>query len=122
MVKLVTARESRAYGPRGARNRWEYINAGVYVFASLLLLAGFAAQLPLLAREAEAASSGWWWRSWRWRSRRRRARTTSPRTLPGSTAASGSCASTCSWGSSSLQCRRCASWDRSLASSECCYY
>lgn len=49
MVKLVTARESRAYGPRGARNRWEYINAGVYVFASLLLLAGFAAQLPAAA-------------------------------------------------------------------------
>ncbi|OAY85598.1 hypothetical protein ACMD2_07633 [Ananas comosus] len=58
MVKLVTARESRAYGPRGARNRWEYINAGVYVFASLLLLAGFAAQLPAAGPRSRSSEFG----------------------------------------------------------------
>lgn len=45
MVKLASARESRMYGPRLARNRAEYINAGLYVFATILLLGGFAAQL-----------------------------------------------------------------------------
>lgn len=45
MVKLASARESRMYGPRLARNRAEYINAGLYVFATILLLSGFAAQL-----------------------------------------------------------------------------
>ena len=54
MVKLATVRECRAYslgGGSGAasRNRWEYINAGVYVFAAVLLVAGFLAQLLLLA-------------------------------------------------------------------------
>ncbi|EHA8591314.1 hypothetical protein COCNU_scaffold042756G000010 [Cocos nucifera] len=34
------------YGPHPARNRWEYINAGLYVFAAILLVFGFAAQLP----------------------------------------------------------------------------
>ncbi|XP_073006558.1 uncharacterized protein [Typha latifolia] len=46
MVKLVTARESRLYGPYRVRCRWEYINAGLYVFAAFLLLVGFSAQLP----------------------------------------------------------------------------
>lgn len=45
MVKLATARESRMYGPRLARtNRSEYINAGIYLFATVLLISGFAAQ------------------------------------------------------------------------------
>ncbi|XP_058095993.1 uncharacterized protein LOC131241257 isoform X2 [Magnolia sinica] len=45
MVKLATARESRLYGPRLMRNQWEYVNAGLYVFASFLLVGGFTAQL-----------------------------------------------------------------------------
>ncbi|KAL6629578.1 hypothetical protein ACP70R_029343 [Stipagrostis hirtigluma subsp. patula] len=52
MVKLATARECRAYSlgagdgaGTAARNRWEYINAGVYVFAAVLLAGGFAGQL-----------------------------------------------------------------------------
>ncbi|GER34329.1 polypyrimidine tract-binding protein-like protein [Striga asiatica] len=44
MVKLASARESRMYGPRLARNRSEYMNAGLYVFATILLMGGFAAQ------------------------------------------------------------------------------
>ncbi|KAK3032935.1 hypothetical protein RJ639_036106 [Escallonia herrerae] len=47
MVKLASARESRMYGPRLARNRSEYMNAGLYVFATILLLSGFAAQLSM---------------------------------------------------------------------------
>ncbi|RCV16299.1 hypothetical protein SEVIR_3G129300v4 [Setaria viridis] len=43
MVKLATAREARLYGPALAVRRWEYINAGVYAFAALLLSAGLAA-------------------------------------------------------------------------------
>lgn len=43
MVKLASAREKRMYGPRLARNRSEYINAGLYVFATILLLSGFCA-------------------------------------------------------------------------------
>ncbi|WOK95742.1 hypothetical protein Cni_G04449 [Canna indica] len=46
MVKLASARESRLYGPHPVRNRWEYINAGIHVFAAALLFAGFSAQLP----------------------------------------------------------------------------
>ncbi|XP_072983459.1 uncharacterized protein [Typha latifolia] len=45
MVKLATAREARSYGPYPARNRWEYINSGLYLLASILLIGGFAAQL-----------------------------------------------------------------------------
>ncbi|GJM90781.1 hypothetical protein PR202_ga07092 [Eleusine coracana subsp. coracana] len=51
MVKLATARECRAYSLGGggagssARNRWEYINAGVYVFGAVLLAGGFLGQL-----------------------------------------------------------------------------
>ncbi|XP_043692877.1 uncharacterized protein LOC122643305 [Telopea speciosissima] len=45
MVKLATARELRLYGPWLSRNKLEYINAGIYVFASILLLAGFVSQL-----------------------------------------------------------------------------
>ncbi|GMN44448.1 hypothetical protein TIFTF001_013651 [Ficus carica] len=43
MVKLATAREARVYGPRGARSRAEYINAGRYLFATVVLLGGFVA-------------------------------------------------------------------------------
>ncbi|XP_010261521.1 PREDICTED: uncharacterized protein LOC104600334 [Nelumbo nucifera] len=44
MVKLASARENRLYGPRLGRNRLEFINAGLYVFASLLLVGGFLSQ------------------------------------------------------------------------------
>lgn len=44
MVKLASARETRMYGRRLARNRAEYINAGLYVFATIVLLGGFAAE------------------------------------------------------------------------------
>lgn len=44
MVKLASARETRMYGPRLARNRSEYMNAGLYVFATILLMGGFVAQ------------------------------------------------------------------------------
>ncbi|XP_049368271.1 uncharacterized protein LOC125833172 [Solanum verrucosum] len=44
MVKLASAREMRLYGPRLTRNRFEYINAGLYLFATILLVGGFAAQ------------------------------------------------------------------------------
>nr|XP_043614263.1 uncharacterized protein LOC122586331 [Erigeron canadensis] len=45
MVKLATARESRMYGPRLTRNRAEYMNAGVYVFSTIVLIFGFVALL-----------------------------------------------------------------------------
>ncbi|KAF3432866.1 hypothetical protein FNV43_RR23968 [Rhamnella rubrinervis] len=45
MVKLASAREVRMYGPRLSRNRAEYMNAGLYVFATVVLLGGFVAQL-----------------------------------------------------------------------------
>ncbi|OEL27707.1 hypothetical protein BAE44_0011275 [Dichanthelium oligosanthes] len=52
MVKLATARECRAYSlgagagaGAASRNRWEYINAGVYVFAAVLLVGGFLGQV-----------------------------------------------------------------------------
>lgn len=32
------------YGPRLTRNRFEYINAGLYMFSTILLVGGFAAQ------------------------------------------------------------------------------
>ncbi|KAG6489948.1 hypothetical protein ZIOFF_051230 [Zingiber officinale] len=54
MVKLATAREVRTYGPRTLRNRWEYTNAGLHVFSSALLSAGFSTQL-LGGREAGLA-------------------------------------------------------------------
>ncbi|KAJ0989323.1 hypothetical protein J5N97_007679 [Dioscorea zingiberensis] len=44
MVKLATARECRAYSLRRSRNRWEYINAALYIFAAVLLIGGSAAQ------------------------------------------------------------------------------
>ncbi|XP_040379744.1 uncharacterized protein LOC102701453 [Oryza brachyantha] len=43
MVKLATAREARMYGPALAVRRWEYANAGAYVFAALLLAVALAA-------------------------------------------------------------------------------
>ncbi|KAK4743460.1 hypothetical protein SAY87_001461 [Trapa incisa] len=45
MVKLASARESRVYGPRRARNRSEYINVGLYVFSVIVLLGGFLVEL-----------------------------------------------------------------------------
>ncbi|EFH48352.1 hypothetical protein ARALYDRAFT_489270 [Arabidopsis lyrata subsp. lyrata] len=43
MVKLATAREIRTYGPRLGRSRAEYINAGLYLFATVALIGGFTA-------------------------------------------------------------------------------
>ncbi|XP_068664619.1 uncharacterized protein [Aristolochia californica] len=51
MVKVATARESRMYGPRRGRNRWEYINAGLYLFATVLLIGGF---LTLLSEAGDS--------------------------------------------------------------------
>ncbi|KAI3508363.1 hypothetical protein L1887_23369 [Cichorium endivia] len=48
MVKLATARECRMYGPRLTRNRAEYMNAGVYVFSTIVLICGF---ISLLLRQ-----------------------------------------------------------------------
>lgn len=45
MVKLASARETRTYASRVSRNRAEYMNAGLYVFATILLVGGFVAQL-----------------------------------------------------------------------------
>eukprot|EP00258_Populus_trichocarpa_P016956 XP_006376621.2 uncharacterized protein LOC18103621 [Populus trichocarpa] len=45
MVKLASARESRMYGPRLSKNRAEYMNAGLYVFATIVLIGGFVAEL-----------------------------------------------------------------------------
>ena len=45
MVKLASAREARTYGPRPSRERAEYVNAGLYLFAAVVLLGGFAAQV-----------------------------------------------------------------------------
>ncbi|XP_022764174.1 uncharacterized protein LOC111309364 isoform X1 [Durio zibethinus] len=44
MVKLASARECRTYGPRLARSRAEYINAGLHLFATVVLVCGFTAQ------------------------------------------------------------------------------
>ncbi|KAK6936718.1 hypothetical protein RJ641_033748 [Dillenia turbinata] len=51
MVKLATARDSRQYGPRQGRNRAEYVNAGLYIFATIVLMGGFVSQL---SREAKS--------------------------------------------------------------------
>jgi len=50
MVKLASAREFRTYGPCLTRNRYEYINAGLYLFATVILCSGFVAQLSPEAR------------------------------------------------------------------------
>lgn len=50
MVKLASAREFRTYGPGLTRNRYEYINAGLYLFATVILCSGFVAQLSPEAR------------------------------------------------------------------------
>ncbi|KAG4184636.1 hypothetical protein ERO13_A09G183700v2 [Gossypium hirsutum] len=44
MVKLASARESRTYGPRLAQSRAEYMNAGLYLFSTIVLICGFAAE------------------------------------------------------------------------------
>ncbi|KAJ8747863.1 hypothetical protein K2173_013031 [Erythroxylum novogranatense] len=43
MVKLASARDWRTYGPRRARSRAEYINAGIYLLATVVLIGGFVA-------------------------------------------------------------------------------
>ncbi|KAJ3692179.1 hypothetical protein LUZ60_012529 [Juncus effusus] len=48
MVKLATARDFRNYGPGGARNKWEYINAGLFFFSGILLIGGFTAQFSAI--------------------------------------------------------------------------
>ncbi|KAL2339649.1 hypothetical protein Fmac_007589 [Flemingia macrophylla] len=45
MVKLASAREFRTYGPGLTKNRYEYINAGLYLIGSVLLIWGLVAQL-----------------------------------------------------------------------------
>ncbi|KAK7282612.1 hypothetical protein RIF29_11527 [Crotalaria pallida] len=50
MVKLASAREFRTYGPGLSRNRCEYINAGLYLFANVILCCAFASQLSSEAR------------------------------------------------------------------------
>ncbi|XP_059649640.1 uncharacterized protein LOC132295389 [Cornus florida] len=45
MVKLASAQESQIYGPQLAQNRSEYINAGLYMFATIVLLYSFAVRL-----------------------------------------------------------------------------
>lgn len=50
MVKLASARDFRTYGPGLAKNRCEYINAGLYLIASVVLVSGLVAQLSSLAR------------------------------------------------------------------------
>ncbi|XP_027337197.1 uncharacterized protein LOC113850870 [Abrus precatorius] len=50
MVKLASARDFRTYGPGLTKNRYEYINAGLYLIASVVLVSGFAAQLSSQAR------------------------------------------------------------------------
>ncbi|KAK7410686.1 hypothetical protein VNO78_01678 [Psophocarpus tetragonolobus] len=50
MVKLASARDFRTYGPGLAKNRYEYINAGLYLIASVVLVSGLGAQLSPEAR------------------------------------------------------------------------
>ncbi|TKY74124.1 polypyrimidine tract-binding protein [Spatholobus suberectus] len=50
MVKLASARDFRTYGPGLTKNRYEYINAGLYLIASVVLVSGLAAQLSPQAR------------------------------------------------------------------------
>ncbi|QHO29774.1 uncharacterized protein DS421_8g227840 [Arachis hypogaea] len=52
MVKLASARDFRTYGPGLTRNRYEYINAGLYLFSTVVLSCGFASQF------SSEASSG----------------------------------------------------------------
>ena len=55
MVKLATARDARLYGPALSVRRWEYINAGAYVFATLLLSAALGV---LCASSSDGGGSG----------------------------------------------------------------
>ncbi|RDX70645.1 Polypyrimidine tract-binding protein-like 2, partial [Mucuna pruriens] len=50
MVKLASARDFRTYGPGLSKNRFEYINAGLYLIASIVLVSGLVAQLSSEAR------------------------------------------------------------------------
>ncbi|KAE9608898.1 hypothetical protein Lalb_Chr08g0240561 [Lupinus albus] len=44
MVKLASARDFRTYGTGLTRNRCEYINAGLYLFATIVFCCAFASQ------------------------------------------------------------------------------
>ncbi len=46
MVKLVSVRRTRLYGPAAWRDLWEYINAFVYLVATIVLLVGCILLLP----------------------------------------------------------------------------
>ncbi|CAK9857530.1 unnamed protein product [Sphagnum jensenii] len=46
MVKLVSVRRTRLYGPAAWRDWWEYINAFVYLVATIVLLVGCILLLP----------------------------------------------------------------------------
>jgi hypothetical protein len=46
MVKLVSVRRTRLYGPSAWRDLWEYINAFVYLVATIVLLVGCILLLP----------------------------------------------------------------------------
>ncbi|EEE64862.1 hypothetical protein OsJ_19719 [Oryza sativa Japonica Group] len=103
MVKLATAREARMYGPALAVRRWEYINAGAYVFAALLLAVALAALSAGGGDGGGPAGRRSPWPPWRWRSSPPSTRTTSRRTSPAWTAAwgwSGTTPSSASWSSS----------------------
>jgi polypyrimidine tract-binding protein 2 len=50
MVKLASARDFRTYGSGLTKNRYEYINAGLYLFATVILCSGFVSQLSSEAR------------------------------------------------------------------------
>ncbi|XP_074324998.1 uncharacterized protein LOC141661884 isoform X2 [Apium graveolens] len=47
MVKLASIRDSRIYGTLQTRNRCEYMNAELYIFATVMLLGGFVAQFSM---------------------------------------------------------------------------
>ncbi|KAF3333229.1 hypothetical protein FCM35_KLT00920 [Carex littledalei] len=49
MVKLATARDFKIYGPTRASDKWEYINAGLFLFSTILLIGGFLAQFSSIA-------------------------------------------------------------------------
>ncbi|KAJ9139783.1 hypothetical protein P3X46_030486 [Hevea brasiliensis] len=50
MVKLASARENRMYGTMLGGNRAKYINTGLYVFATIVLIGGFAALFSMEPR------------------------------------------------------------------------
>ncbi|GAU48056.1 hypothetical protein TSUD_377300 [Trifolium subterraneum] len=59
MVKLASAREFRTYGSGLTKNRYEYINAGLYLFATVVLCSGFVSQLSSEARSGLVEEKGY---------------------------------------------------------------